>query len=207
MCYGGRVSLFIALISTLIEGIFGPIYGGVAGYIGGTVDFIMMKIIEMVSGIPSLLYSILLVVILGPGVKTIIISMAISRWMTMALVVRSEVRKIKQKEFVQASELLGAKTPWILFKHLLPNSMNQILVRLVSSIPAAIFYEAFLSFIGIGIRPPFPSWGQMLFEGFGESSTTPHLFIIPAATVSLTVLSFNILGNRMKYILAPVNRG
>ena len=197
-CYGARISLLIALFAILIEATLGSIYGGVSGYAGGKIDFIMMKTLEVFSGVPNLLYLAFLVVLIGPGVKTIVISMAVNRWMTMATIVRSEVMKIKEKEYVQASYLLGGGVGWVLLIHLLPNIFGQILVRLIAVIPSAIFYEAFLSFMGIGIRPPFPSWGQMLVEGFKSINTFPHIFIISSLSVSLTVLSLNTIGDELK---------
>lgn len=200
---GGRISLLIALAAVFIEGVMGVLYGSIAGYFGGKVDFFMIRIIEMISAVPNLLYIILLMIIMGPSIYTIILAMGISRWMIMAMIVRSEVIRIKNKEFVMASKSLGAGPFWILVKHLIPNAIGQIIVRLTFGIPVAIFYEAFLSFMGIGVPLPMASWGRMVSEGFRQLHLAPHLFIVPALFISLTILAFNLIGDALRDALDP----
>lgn len=200
---GGRISLLIAIAAVFIEGIMGVLYGSIAGYFGGKVDFFMIRIIEMISAVPNLLYIILLMIIMGPSIYTIILAMGISRWMIMAMIVRSEVIRIKNQEFVMASKSLGAGPFWILVKHLIPNAIGQIIVRLTFGIPVAIFYEAFLSFMGIGVPLPMASWGRMVSEGFRQLHLAPHLFIVPALFISLTILAFNLIGDALRDALDP----
>ena len=200
---GGRVSLLIALTVVIVEGIIGTIYGGIAGYLGGKTDLIMMRLVEILMSIPSIIYIILLMVVMGPGILTIIIAMGISRWLPMALIVRGEVLRIKQYEFVMASQALGAGTFRVLFKHLLPNALGVIIVRLTLDIPSAIFSEAFLSFIGIGVPAPHCSWGSLANEGYLQLYSAPYLFFIPAILISITTLTFNVIGDGLRDALDP----
>lgn len=203
ICYGGRISLLIAFTTVVIDGVLGVLYGAIAGYFGGKIDTIMLRIMEIIAGIPNLIYVILLMVLMGPSILSIIIAMSISRWMTMAIIVRGEVIKMKEQEFVLASRTLGASAFWILFKHILPNILGQIIVRLTFGIPVAIFYEAFLSFMGIGVPLPQASWGRMVSEGFRQVHIAPHVFIIPSVFISLTILAFNLLGDVLRDVLDP----
>ncbi|MDN5305015.1 MAG: oligopeptide transport system permease protein [Fusobacteriaceae bacterium] len=200
---GARVSFTIALVVVFIEGIVGTLYGGIAGFFGGKVDFYMMRFVEIMMAVPSMIYIILLMVVLGPGLKTIIIAMGATRWMFMAMIVRSEVLRIKEQEFVMASIALGASPMWIITKHLIPNALGQIIVRLTLDIPQAIFSEAFLSFIGIGIPVPLASWGSLANEGYQLLQRGPHLFVIPALLISFTTLAFNIVGDALRDALDP----
>jgi len=200
---GGRISLSIALVVVLLEGIIGTLYGGIAGYFGGKIDTVMMRIVEIFLAIPTLIYIILLMVVMGPGVLTIIIAMGATRWMPMALIVRGEVIKLKEQEYVMAAINLGASPMWIITKHLIPNSMGQIIVKLTMDIPDAIFTEAFLSFIGIGVPAPLASWGSLANDGYKLLVRGAHLFIIPAIFISLTTLSFNMVGDGLRDALDP----
>lgn len=200
---GARISLIIAFVVVIIEGIIGTFYGGIAGYLGGKTDTIMMRIVEVFMAVPSMIYIILLMVVIGPGMHTIIIAMSITRWMSMAMIVRGEVLKLKKQEYVMASISLGASPIRVIIKHLIPNAMGQIIVALTLDIPQAIFTEAFLSFIGIGIPIPLASWGSLANDGFELVSQAPHLFIIPAILISITTLSFNIFGDGLRDALDP----
>lgn len=200
---GARISLVIAFIVVIIEGIIGTFYGGIAGYIGGKTDMVMMRTVEVFMAVPSMIYIILLMVVIGPGMHTIIIAMSITRWMYMAMIVRGEVLKLKKQEYIMASISLGASPLRVIVKHLIPNAMGQIIVALTLDIPQAIFTEAFLSFIGIGIPIPLASWGSLANDGFEMIAEAPHLFIIPAILISITTLSFNIFGDGLRDALDP----
>lgn len=200
---GTRVSLIIALVVVAIQGTFGAIYGGVAGFFGGKIDTIMMRIVEIIMAIPSTIYIILLMVVLGPGIKTIIIALAAVEWTAMALIVRGEVLRLKEQEYVMAAINLGASPMWIILKHLIPNAMGQIIVRVTMDIPRAIFAEAFLSFLGIGVPAPFASLGSLALDGYRMLSNGPHLFIIPGFFISLITLAFNLLGDGLRDALDP----
>ena len=200
---GGRVSFMIALIVVFFEGIIGSIYGGIAGFIGGKTDMIMMRIVEILFVIPSMIYIILLMIVMGPGINTIIIAMAIARWVPMAMIVRGEVLRIKEYEFVMASQALGASAARLLFKHLLPNTLGLIIVRLTLDIPGAIFTEAFLSFIGIGVPAPHCSWGSLASDGYIQLYAAPYLFLLPAVMISVVTLTFNVIGDGLRDALDP----
>ena len=200
---GIKISLQLSIIVASICVIIGSIYGSISAYFGGIIDTIMVRIIEIVLSIPSMIYIILLMVVLGNSIKTIIIALALTRWLGYALLVRGEVLKIKENEYVLASHALGANFWWIIKKHLLPNTLSIIIVRLTMDIPSIIFSEAFLSFIGLGVPIPQASLGNLVSDGFKEITTHSYMFLIPAIAISLITLSFNIIGDAMSDALNP----
>ena len=200
---GTRVSLLIAVVIVAIQGTFGALYGGIAGFFGGKIDNLMMRFVEIIMAIPSLIYIILLMVVMGPGIKTIIIAIAATEWTSMALIVRGEVLRLKEQEYVMAAINLGASPSWIIIKHLIPNAMGQIIVRITMDVPRVIFTEAFLSFLGIGVPAPFASLGSLVLDGYRLLSNGAHLFIIPAFFISLVTLAFNLLGDGLRDALDP----
>jgi len=204
--YGARISMTVAYASTLLILIIGVIYGGVAGYFGGRVDNVLMRIADILSGVPSMLYLILLMVVLGPGLVTIIIAMGISSWIGMARMVRAEVMKLKNQEFVMAARALGVSNRKILTKHLLPNSMGTIIVNLTFAVPGAIFAEAFLSFIGLGVSAPQASWGVLVSEAMQMFMIFPMNLFWPALAICITILGFNFLGDGLRDALDPKMR-
>ncbi|RLL42917.1 ABC transporter permease [Oceanobacillus piezotolerans] len=202
--YGARISLFVGLVAALIDVFIGIVYGGISGFKGGRTDNIMMRIIEILYGIPSLLVTILLLVVLGPSLFTIILALTITGWVGMARIVRGQVLQIKNYEFVLASQSFGGKSSRIIRKHLLPNTMGPIIVQMTLSVPTAIFAEAFLSFIGLGIQAPFASWGVMANDALGAilSGNWWTLFF-PAFFISFTMFAFNVLGDGLQDALDP----
>lgn len=200
---GGRVSFLIAFLSVFITSVIGIIYGGISGYIGGKVDNLMMRFIEIIMVVPDMLYIILLLQVMRPGLKPIIIVLAATSWMGMARVVRGEVMRLKQSDYVLAAETLGASAKRIIFKHLIPNTMGPIIVQMTMMIPAMIFTEAFLGFIGLGIPAPFASWGSLVNEGAQVFVQYPNTLIVPAVALSLTMLGFNIFGDGLRDALDP----
>lgn len=202
--YGARVSLFVGVIAALIDFLIGVIYGGIAGYKGGRVDHYMMRIIEVLYGLPYLLIVILMSVVLGPGLFTIIVALTVTGWIGMARIVRGQVLQIKNYEFVLASKTFGTKTARIIRKNLLPNTMGPIIVQMTLTVPSAIFAEAFLSFLGLGIQAPFASWGVMASDGLSTilSGHWWRLFF-PAFFISLTMFAFNVLGDGLQDALDP----
>lgn len=200
---GLRISLKLAIIVASICVIFGSIYGSIAAYFGGKVETIMVRAIEVILAVPSMIYIILLMVVLGNSVKTIIIAMASTSWLGYALLVRGEVKKIKENEYVMASRTLGANFWWIITKHLIPNTLSIIIVRLTMNIPGIIFSEAFLSFIGLGVPIPQASLGNLVSDGFAEMSTHLYMFLVPGIIISLLTLSFNIIGDALSDALNP----
>ena len=201
---GGRVSLLIAILATLFPFAIGMVMGGISGYFGGKVDMIMMRTIDILMGIPTMIYNILPIVVMGSGnISTLIIAFTLTGWMGSARSARGMVLQIKAREFVMASETLGASPVRIIFRHLLPNTMGIMVVGITLTIPMIIFAEAFLSFIGLGIAPPNPSWGQLISNAADVFKNYPYQFIIPCSFVSLTMLCFNLMGDGLRDALDP----
>ena len=202
--YGARVSLLIGVVAGLIDLIVGVLYGGISGYRGGRTDEIMMRIVDVLWGLPYLLIVILLLVVMDPGILTIIIALSVTGWLRMARLVRGQVLQLKEQEYVLAARTLGASSRRILFKHLIPNSLGPIIVLLTYTVPSAIFAEAFLSFLGLGVQAPFASWGTMIDDATAVilSGEWWRLFF-PAFFLSLTLLAFNMLGDGLRDALDP----
>ncbi|QGU94951.1 ABC transporter permease subunit [Clostridium bovifaecis] len=200
---GGRTSFLIAFVAVIITVFIGIVYGGVAGYLGGTVDTLMMRFVEIIMVVPDLLYIILLLTVMKPGLGPIIIVLAATGWMQTAMIVRGEVLRLKNSEYVIAAEVLGADSKRIIFKHLIPNTMGPIIVNMTMMIPRMIFSEAFLSFIGLGIPAPMASWGSLVNAGASIFTQYPQQLLVPALALSLTMLAFNILGDGLRDALDP----
>lgn len=201
--YGARISLQIGFAAGLIDLIIGVIWGGIAGFYGGRVDEYMMRIADVLYAVPYLLIVILLLVVLQPGVLTMIIAISITGWINMARIVRGQVMQLKTQEFVMAAISLGADSKRIIFKHLIPNSLGPILVTLSLTVPNAIFTEAFLSFLGLGVSAPVASWGTMASDGLPALRYYPWRLMFPAAFISLTMLAFNLLGDGIRDAVDP----
>ncbi len=203
LIYGGRISLAIGFAAALVNFIIGVVYGGVAGYFGGKIDNIMMRIVDTISTIPLILYVIVLMVVLPPSLGTIILALTLTYWVGMARIVRGSVLALKEQEFVLAAKTIGANSTRIIFRHILPNTMGPVMVALTMQIPTAIFTEAFLSFIGLGVSEPIPSWGSLANDGLAAMSTSPYLLFYPALIMSVTLLAFNLLGDGLRDALDP----
>ncbi|QDP41638.1 ABC transporter permease [Radiobacillus deserti] len=202
--YGARISLFVGLMAAIIDFTVGVIYGGISGYKGGKTDHIMMRIVEVLYGLPYLLVVILLLVVMGPSLTTIIVALSVTGWVGMARIVRGQVLQLKNYEFVLASQSFGAKTNRIIRKNLLPNTMGPIIVQMTLTVPSAIFAEAFLSFLGLGIQAPYASWGVMANDALPTilSGHWWRLFF-PAFFISATMFAFNVLGDGLQDALDP----
>lgn len=200
---GARISMFIAFSAVIVNVLIGVIYGGISGYAGGRTDNVMMRIVEIINGIPYLIIVILLMSIMQPGVGTIIVAYATVGWTGMARLVRGQVIALKEQEYVVAAKALGA-SPWrIILRHLVPNSLSVIIVNITLAIPSVIFTEAFLSFIGIGVAPPEASWGTLANAGARVFQQHPEQMFLPAALISLTMLAFNLLGDALRDAFDP----
>lgn len=200
---GGRVSLLIGFITAGVEVVIGGLYGGISGYFSGRVDIIMMRIAEVLNGIPFILVVILLLIIMPKGIVTMIVALIITGWEASARLVRAQVLQLREYEFVLAARALGASPTRLIVKHLIPNTIGVLIVYTSFDIPAYIFTEAFLSFIGMGIQPPDTSWGALIAEGQGVMTLHPHLLLFPAGALCLTVLAFNLLGDGLRDALDP----
>ena len=201
--YGARISLAIGVVASLINLTIGVVYGGIAGFCGGRTDRIMMNIVDVLYGIPVLLYVILFMVILKPGLMNIFIALGVAYWLGMARIVRGQVLLLKEQEYVLAARTLGANNRRILFRHLIPNSMGPIIITVTLAIPEAIFTEAFLSFIGLGVAAPLASWGVLASEGVTSLQSYPFQLLFPALAISITMLAFNFLGDGLRDALDP----
>jgi len=203
VCVGGRISLFIGVVVAFSAVLTGAAYGGISGFYGGRVDNMMMRIVDVMLTIPGMLLSILLLLVLEAGVTTIIIAFSLTSWLGMARLVRGQILQLKEQEFVLAARTLGASSVRIIFRHLIPNTMGVIIVHMTLIVPAAIFGEAFLSYIGLGVRPPVSSWGVLAAEGAKVLRFYPYQLIIPSIFISITMLSFNLLGDGLRDALDP----
>lgn len=201
--YGARISLSIGIVASLINLTIGVIYGGISGYFGGRVDSIMMRIVDVLYGIPLLLYVILLMVVLKPGLSNIFIALGLVYWLRMAQIVRGQVLALREQEYILAAKLVGASSWRIILRHLIPNSMGPIIVTMTLAIPEAIFTEAFLSFIGLGVSAPMASWGVLASEGVASLHSYPFQLFYPALAISITMLSFNFVGDGLRDALDP----
>lgn len=210
--YGGRVSIAVGVFGSLVIMIFGLAYGMVSGYLGGRVDTLMMRFVDIMYAFPVLLFIILLMVILGStagfaAIRNLVLGIGLVSWMGMSRLVRGQFLSLREKEFVEAARMIGAGDVAIITRHLLPNSLGPIIVYVTLNMPTLIMYEATLSFIGLGVPPPFPSWGQMINEGWRAMRSDAHLIFFPAVTLSLVMLAFNFLGDGVRDALDPQMRG
>jgi len=204
--YGARISLSIGFIVAACTLVIGILYGGISGYVGGMVDTVMMRIVDVLYIIPSTLYVILLMLIIGPGFNSVIIALGATSWLGMARQVRGQVLSLKEQEFVLAAKALGADSRRILLRHLIPNSLGPIIVVATMQIPNAIFNEAFLSFIGLGVSAPEASWGVLCNDALPALRTAPHELFFPALAITITMLAFSFFGDGLRDALDPKMR-
>lgn len=200
---GTQISLFIAFVAAVIDMFIGVIYGGVSAYYGGRVDDIMQRIVEVLIGIPSLIIVILMIMIMDAGILSIIIAIALTGWIGMSRIVRGQVLQYKNQEFVLAARTLGASNGRIISKHLLPNIMSIIIINMMFTIPTAIFFEAFLSFIGMGLQAPAASLGTLINDGYKFIEYQPHMLFFPAFILSVLMIAFNLIGDGLRDALDP----
>ncbi len=200
---GTRISLYIALVAVAIDMIFGLSYGLISGYFGGAVDNIMQRFAEVLNGIPSLVVVTLLIIVLKPGLLTITFSLMITGWIGMNRIARAQVLKLKEQEFVLASRTLGAKNFFIIFREILPNILGPIITNTMFSIPNAIFTEAFLAFIGLGVPAPMASLGSLISDAFKSFTTHPYMIVAPVVVLAVLMLSFNLLADGIRDAFDP----
>ncbi len=200
---GARVSLIIAVAAAIIDMLIGMSYGLISGYFGGKTDILMQRFLEIANGIPRLVIVTLLLLVLRPGMLTIIFALMLTEWVGMSRIARAEMLKLKEQEFVLASRTLGAGSFFIIFKEILPNIIGPIITQVMFSIPTAIFTEAFLSFVGLGIPVPQCSLGSLISEGFNSFTTHPYQIIPPIVVMALLMLSFNLVADGLREALDP----
>lgn len=200
---GAQVSLTIAFLAAFFDLVIGVTIGSISGYFGGRVDMILQRIVEILYSIPNLIIIIMMLLIFEPGILPIALALSITGWVPMARVVRAQILKLKSQEYVLAARTLGAGHRHILTRHLIPNVMGPIIIAVTFAIPSAIFFEAFLSFIGLGIRPPLASLGSLVFDGSKFLQIFPYQLFFPATVLSLIMLAFNLLGDGLRDALDP----
>ena len=227
--YGARISLAVAFIGPIISLVIGVIYGSIAGYVGGTTDNIMMRIVDVLYAFPGLLFIILLMAFFRnsfsnpePGTLTyflgqmdakfggllfIMIGIGLTAWETTARLTRGQVLSVREKEYIEAARALGGNNAHIMFRHIFPNILGPLIVMETLAIPSYIYTEAFLSFIGLGVNPPTPSWGSMISDGAKAIRTYPNQAIFPALALAIIMFAFNFLGDGLRDALEPRLRG
>ena len=201
--YGARISLGVGAVAAFVNLIIGTLYGGIAGYVGGKVDMIMMRVVDIIYSVPSMLYIVLIMLWLGAGVGSIILGISITCWIGMARIVRAEVKSLREQEFTMAAFVLGASSKRILIKHLLVNAMGPIIVNITLQVPQAIFTEAWLSFLGVGISAPRASWGTWCEAARELILVYPMQTVYPLVAICLTIISFNFVGEGLERALDP----
>lgn len=201
--WGARISLLVGIVASLVDLVLGVFYGSLAASAGGKMEEFMMRVADILYSIPYLLVVILLMVVIGSGITTIIIALTITGWISMARIIRGQILQLKQLDFVKAARTMGASRFRILFRHLIPNATGSIIVTVTLTIPTAIFAEAFLSFLGLGIQAPIASWGTMANDGLPALRYYPWRLFFPAGFISLTMLSFNVLGDGLRDAFDP----
>lgn len=204
---GTRISLLIGFMAVTINVLIGITYGSISGYYGGTVDMVLQRIIEILSGVPQLVLVILFVMYLGAGILPFILAMIITGWIGMSRMIRAQFYKYKGQEYVLASRTMGAKDRLLIFRHILPNAIGPIITQATFAVPGAIFTESFLSYLGLGLGAPEPSIGVLLAEGQKVLLEHPHLTLFPAIVISILMLSFNLFGNGLRDAFDPTLRG
>jgi oligopeptide transport system permease protein len=201
--WGARISLYVGFTAALVDMVVGVFIGSCAGWFGGKTDECLMRLADILYSIPYLLIVILLMVVVGPGLLSIILALTLTGWVPMARIVRGQILQLKRLDYAEAAYALGASSSRILFLHLLPNAMGSIITTMTFTIPTAIFAEAFLSFLGLGIQAPIASWGTMASDGLPALSYYPWRIFFPAAFISLTMLCFNLVGDGLRDAFDP----
>ena len=205
--YGARISLFIGLVATIISVIIGTIIGAVAGFFGGAVDNLMMRLVDIILSIPSLILAIAISAVLGTGIRNLILAVSLSSITNYARIVRASVLSVKEQEYVEAAKIGGASNFRLIFRHILPNCTGPIIVQATLGVGTAILQAASLSFIGLGVQPPTPEWGGMLSQGRSYIRDYPHMTIFPGLAIALTIFSLNLFGDGLSDTLDVKQRG
>ena len=201
--FGARISFAVGILATLVSLTIGVTYGSLAGYVGGRVDHVMMRIVDILYGLPFMFFVILLMVLLGRNILNLFIALGAVQWLTMARIVRGQILSLRSREFVLSAHAMGASPRRILVRHLLPNALGPIVVYATLTVPAVMLEEAFLSFLGLGVQPPMASWGSLASEGAAAMEVYPWLIIFPGCALTVTLLSLNFLGDGLRDALDP----
>ena len=203
---GGRISLTVGLLATLASVSIGIVWGATAGFIGGKVDSLMMRIVDMMYAIPYLLIAILLVTILGREFYLVVLTITVFSWMDMARVVRGQTLSLRSMEYVEAARAMGVSTTRIIFRHIVPNLLGVVVIYTTVTVPGVILTESVLSFLGLGIQEPMTSWGVLIQDGAKAMEVTPWILLFPAGLLSVTLYCFNFIGDGLRDALDPKER-
>ena len=204
--YGGRVSLMVGFIATAVALVIGILWGSIAGFIGGRVDAVMMRIVDIMYALPFMIFIVLLMVVFGRNILLLFVAIGAVEWLTMARIVRSQVMALRKQEFVEAAYSMGLSRWAIIRRHIIPNTLGPVIVYTTLTIPSVMLLEAFLSFLGLGIQPPQSSWGLLINYGVETMEEYPWLLIFPGITLSLTLFALNFLGDGLRDALDPRSR-
>lgn len=196
--YGGRISLAVGFVATAVALVIGITWGAIAGYVGGRVDAVMMRLVDILYALPFMIFIVLLMVVFGRNVLLLFLAIGAVEWLTMARIMRSQVQQLRQQEFVEAAISLGLPARTIIRRHLIPNALGPIIVYTTLTIPSVMLLEAFLSFLGLGIQPPQTSWGLLISYGAETMEEFPWLLIFPGLALTLTLFSLNFLGDGLR---------
>ena len=196
--YGGRISLAVGFIATAVALVIGVTWGAVAGYVGGRIDSVMMRFVDILYALPFMIFIILLMVVFGRNILLLFLAIGAVEWLTMARIMRTQVQSLRQQEFVEAAVSLGLPPTAIIFKHIIPNALGPIIVYTTLTIPSVMLLEAFLSFLGLGIQPPQTSWGLLISYGAETMEEYPWLLIFPGLALTITLFSLNFLGDGLR---------
>jgi oligopeptide transport system permease protein len=201
--WGARVSLGVGILATLVSLTIGVSYGALAGYLGGRADRLLMRVVDVLYGLPFMFFVIILMVLLGRNVFNLFIALGAVQWLTMARIVRGQVLTLKAREFVDGARAVGGGPARILARHVVPNAAGPVIVYATLTVPAVMLEEAFLSFLGLGVQPPMASWGSLASEGAAAMEAYPWLILFPGLALTLTLLSLNFLGDGLRDALDP----
>ena len=200
---GAEIAVIVGVGTALIVSVVGVTVGLIAGFYRGWIDSLISLLISIWYGIPSLLVALIMVVLIGRGLQNIVLAIAITGWMDMARLVRGQTLSLRQRDFIEAARSIGTSNLWIMIRHIFPNALGPIIVQATFLVPQAILFEAFLSFLGLGVKPPTPSWGFMAAEAFHSIQIAPHIALVPAVALSITLLGFNWVGDGLRDALDP----
>ena len=204
--YGARVSLAVGIAATLVSLLIGVVYGAVAGFLGGKVDEVMMRIVDILYSLPFMFFVIILMVVFGRNIILLFVALGAVQWLTMARIVRGQTLSVKRKEFIEAAHAAGVSNWRIVRRHIIPNVLGPVIVYVTLTVPEVIMTESFLSFLGLGVQEPYTSWGVLISEGAGQMESAPWMLIYPGLFLGVTLFCFNFIGDGLRDALDPKDR-
>ncbi len=201
--HGGRISLLVGLVATFVSMIVGVTYGAIAGFIGGRTDQVMMRVVDVLYALPFVIFVIILMVLFGRNIYLLFLAIGAVEWLTMARIVRSQVISLREKEFIEATRVMGLPRYQIIFQHIIPNTLGPVIVYVTLTVPQVMLLEAFLSFLGLGVQAPMSSWGALIQDGVGTMEEYPWMLLFPSLALSGTLFALNFLGDGLRDALDP----